>query len=144
MSLTFDDGPDAETTPLILDTLRRYNIPASFFLPGNKVANASATLKESVHRMLEEGHFVGSQSHSDMSKLRVQGLVSLVPLKDPNTAIEIQQEVEDTEMAMKDIVGFRPFLIRAPVGSLSDRAREYLGAKGKANGLLCNGLTYIL
>lgn len=47
--------------------------------------------------------------------------------------IEVQQEVEDAENLMKELTGFRPFLIRAPFGSLNDRAREYLGAKGIAH-----------
>jgi peptidoglycan/xylan/chitin deacetylase (PgdA/CDA1 family) len=34
--LTFDDGPDQETTPWVLDLLRRENIKATFFLYRSK------------------------------------------------------------------------------------------------------------
>lgn len=42
----------------------------------------------------------------------------------------MQEEVEEAERALKELTGFRPFLMRVPFGSLNDRAREYLGAKG--------------
>ena len=76
VALTFDDGPDEETTPMILDTLRRFNVPAAFFLQGSKVKNALAALKDTIHRMFEDGHFVGSHtmSHSDLATLKLSGL----------------------------------------------------------------------
>ena len=35
--LTFDDGPIPESTPFILETLRKYNIKATFFMVGENV-----------------------------------------------------------------------------------------------------------
>ncbi|MFS6555150.1 polysaccharide deacetylase family protein, partial [Parabacteroides distasonis] len=35
--LTFDDGPIPESTPFILDTLRKMNIKATFFMVGDNV-----------------------------------------------------------------------------------------------------------
>ena len=37
--LTFDDGPIPESTPFILDTLKRYDIKATFFVVGDNVRN---------------------------------------------------------------------------------------------------------
>ena len=35
--LTFDDGPCAETTPIILDILRKHNVKATFFCVGDNI-----------------------------------------------------------------------------------------------------------
>src|SRR5262245_57248524 len=37
VALTFDDGPHAEWTPVILDVLQRENVPATFFFQGEQV-----------------------------------------------------------------------------------------------------------
>lgn len=50
VALTFDDGPNANTTPKVMETLRRHNAPATFFINGNRVTNAKteAIVKEIV------------------------------------------------------------------------------------------------
>lgn len=53
--LTFDDGPNPQITPLVLELLRKYQIPAVFFLVGAK-AEQSPDL---VRRIAAEGHEVG-------------------------------------------------------------------------------------
>ena len=37
IALTFDDGPDPEYTPQLLDLLKKYDVKASFFIVGSKV-----------------------------------------------------------------------------------------------------------
>ncbi len=54
-ALTFDDGPNAEFTPLILDSLRRHGCRATFFVLGKKAAE----LPDIVKRMAVEGHEIG-------------------------------------------------------------------------------------
>jgi peptidoglycan/xylan/chitin deacetylase (PgdA/CDA1 family) len=60
VALTFDDGPDPEHTPAILDELARLGAVATFFLVG---ANAAAH-PQIVRRIAAEGHAVGSHSSS--------------------------------------------------------------------------------
>ena len=64
--LTFDDGPNAETTPLILDLLREACVPATFFVLGGPAEEHPELLK----RELAEGHTVGGHttSHADLSE----------------------------------------------------------------------------
>jgi peptidoglycan/xylan/chitin deacetylase (PgdA/CDA1 family) len=64
--LTFDDGPDAETTPYILDMLREACVPATFFVLGGQAEEHPDLLK----RELAEGHTVGGHttSHADLSE----------------------------------------------------------------------------
>ncbi|MDQ4142423.1 MAG: polysaccharide deacetylase family protein [Actinomycetota bacterium] len=60
VALTFDDGPDPDHTPAILDELARLSIAATFFLVGRR-AQAHPRI---VQRILAEGHEVGSHSSS--------------------------------------------------------------------------------
>ena len=46
IALTFDDGPDMSTTPVLLVLLRELEIPATFFLLGEKVAANAAMFKD--------------------------------------------------------------------------------------------------
>lgn len=67
VALTFDDGPNRNATPGLLDYLKSENIHATFFLIGNRV-QVNAAL---VDRMRDEGHTIGnhSQNHPDMKSL---------------------------------------------------------------------------
>lgn len=56
--LTFDDGPDAELTPAVLDILAEYGVPATFFVVGSNVAKQP----DLVRRMVAEGHAVGDHT----------------------------------------------------------------------------------
>lgn len=58
VALTFDDGPDPEWTPRVLDLLAEHGAKATFFLVGERAQRESAL----VQRMLTEGHGVGSHS----------------------------------------------------------------------------------
>jgi len=56
--LTFDDGPDPEITPWILDVLKEYGIQATFFCVGTNAAKHP----ELVQRISLEGHRIGNHS----------------------------------------------------------------------------------
>lgn len=60
--LTFDNGPEPETTPMVLEVLARRGIGASFFVVGRKLLDpARRALAE---RAVAEGHVVGNHSFS--------------------------------------------------------------------------------
>jgi len=65
--LTFDAGFENGYTPTILDTLKKHNVKATFFVVGNYLK----TSPDLVKRMLNEGHIVGNHTftHPDMSKI---------------------------------------------------------------------------
>lgn len=56
--LTFDDGPDPDITPWVLDFLKEKNILATFFCVGENVKNNPTIYA----RILAEGHAVGNHS----------------------------------------------------------------------------------
>ena len=65
--LTFDAGYENGCTEKILDTLKKHDVKAAFFLVGNYMEKNA----DLVRRMVEEGHIVGNHTmhHYDMSKL---------------------------------------------------------------------------
>ena len=97
--LTFDDGPDPEVTPRLLDVLAQYGIPATFFFVGKKVA-AEADL---VRRAHAEGHAVGNHAYSHTC-LVGRGRQRL------------RREIVDTDDVLAQVTGQRPTLFRPPYG----------------------------
>ena len=65
--LTFDAGYENGNTPMILDTLKKHQVPAAFFVVGNYLE----TSPDLVKRMISEGHIVANHTyhHPDMSKI---------------------------------------------------------------------------
>ena len=67
LAMTFDDGPDPEWTPKILDILKRKHVPGTFFLIGIQ-AEKFGGLTQRVYR---EGHEIGNHTftHPDISSI---------------------------------------------------------------------------
>lgn len=63
VAFTFDDGPNPETTPAVIDACQKYNIPATFFIVTQRIAGKHADRSRQVlARELEGGFLVGSHS----------------------------------------------------------------------------------
>lgn len=60
--LTFDDGPIPETTPYILDILKKYGVKATFFCVGENVKKYPELYKH----IIEEGHFAGNHTFNHL------------------------------------------------------------------------------
>lgn len=73
VALTFDDGPDPDWTPQILDILKEQGVKASFFVVGVQ----AESYPDLVRRMLDEGHEVGVHTyfHPDISTISSNRLV---------------------------------------------------------------------
>ncbi len=67
LAMTFDDGPDPEWTPKILDILKREHVPGTFFLIGIQAEKFSGLTK----RIYKEGHEIGNHTftHPDISSI---------------------------------------------------------------------------
>ncbi|MEV7386038.1 MULTISPECIES: polysaccharide deacetylase family protein [unclassified Streptomyces] len=111
MMLTFDDGPNPNYTPHILDTLAKYDVRAMFFLCGECIV----VNRELVARMAEEGHVVGNHTWTH-------------PLLTTMNRSEIRDEMASTSDAIEDTYGERPQWFRAPYGAWN-RAAFQLGAE---------------
>lgn len=98
--LTFDDGPDAAQTPLILDLLKKYNAKATFFLQGEYAEK----YPEILDRMSAEGHTLANHTYSH---IRFQDNIN-----------DFMEDVEKCENVIKDYYkGTRYF--RVPYGTVS-------------------------
>ena len=60
VALTFDDGPDPDWTPRVLDVLKREHVPGTFFVIGENALTERGLLQ----RELAEGHEVGSHTYT--------------------------------------------------------------------------------
>ncbi|MCK4569854.1 MAG: polysaccharide deacetylase family protein [Bacteroidales bacterium] len=60
--LTFDDGPDPETTPVILDMLEQYDVKATFFCVGENVDKHP----DIYQKILAAGHAVGNHGYNHL------------------------------------------------------------------------------
>lgn len=58
--LTFDDGPDANYTPAVLDALRDLHCPATFFVIGQNAEHNP----DLARRIVDEGHEIGSHTYT--------------------------------------------------------------------------------
>jgi len=103
IALTFDDGPAASTLK-ILDTLRNYNVNATFFVVGKKVLLKPDIIK----RMAADGHQIGNHSytHADFFNLKDDA---------------IRKEVDLTDAVILKTVGITPRVIRAPYNNANAR-----------------------
>ncbi|MGH6877320.1 MAG: polysaccharide deacetylase family protein [Rhizomicrobium sp.] len=63
LALTFDDGPNPELTPKILDLLKSYGAKATFFIVGKN----ARMYPEIVERIRSEGHDIGCHSHQHLN-----------------------------------------------------------------------------
>ena len=107
--LTFDAGYENGCTAKILDTLKKHNVPAAFFLVGNYMQ----THPDLVKRMVQDGHIVGNHTmhHPDMSKIADEA--------------SFRKELEAVEVLYKDIIGKdMPKYYRPPQGVYSQKNLE--------------------
>ena len=102
VALTFDDGPDPATTPLLLALLERNNIQATFFVTG---MNAEKYPKL-IENILERGHTIGNHSYRHCAFTMLRGPDAMR---------------SDTLMAQKILERHKivPLAFRPPVGILT-------------------------
>ena len=60
ITLTFDNGPDPDVTPRVLETLRRHQIQSTFFVLGEKMRDRRI-FAECAHA---EGHWIGNHTYN--------------------------------------------------------------------------------
>lgn len=99
--LTFDDGPNAKTTPMVLDVLKKNNIKATFFMVGDMVEKNP----EMVKRIYEEGHTIAN--HTTNHKYRYSSPEAFLA------------DIEDTDKKISEAIGkeHKSLFVRCPGGS---------------------------
>ena len=95
--LTFDDGPDPDYTPRILDILKREHCPAAFFVVGSMAEKNIQILR----REFDEGHEIGNHTffHPDISTISLE---------------RVNLELNATRRIIESVTGRSTILFRPP------------------------------
>ena len=101
VALTFDDGPDPEWTPKILDVLKEKHAPATFFLIGESANQESALVKREYAQGDELGNHTFTHPEFDLERL---------------SETELQVQLNLTEMLLESDLGVKTTLFRPPYG----------------------------
>lgn len=100
VALTFDDGPDPEITPRILDMLDSFGAKASFFVIGDRAERQPELLRD----MLRRGHGVENHTHR-----HPMAFACLGPVRQ-------WREIHRAQRAIEEACGQAPRFFRAPMG----------------------------
>ena len=111
--LTFDVGYDNGYTGMILDTLKKKNVPAAFFCTVDEMKSDP----ESIARMINEGHIVGNHTETH-------------PSMDELSRTEMTREVKAFDDYIRTNFGYSAPYFRFPKGEYSDCALDLLGSLG--------------
>jgi peptidoglycan/xylan/chitin deacetylase (PgdA/CDA1 family) len=103
--LTFDDGPDRDITPLILNRLKRHNVKAIFFVIGQKVEAAP----DIITMIYEQGHIIGNHTYSH-------------PYENIPNYSQYKLEISTCQNLIHKKTGTKPTLFRPPMGIISPTA----------------------
>jgi cellulose synthase/poly-beta-1,6-N-acetylglucosamine synthase-like glycosyltransferase/peptidoglycan/xylan/chitin deacetylase (PgdA/CDA1 family)/spore germination protein YaaH len=97
VALSFDDGPDPQWTPRILDVLKRRNVKATFFMIGSEAQENVGLMQ----RVVNEGHEIGNHTytHPDISEI---------------SARQLSLELNLTERLFVSKLGIQPLYFRPP------------------------------
>lgn len=100
VALTFDDGPDARSTPALLDLLRKERVQAAFFCVGSRVRGE----RELAARIVNEGHLLENHSFAHSNLTNFFGTSRLLA------------ELDQTQAAIREAAGVTPTFFRPPMG----------------------------
>lgn len=107
VALTFDDGPNPDTTPRLLDILEEKDAPSTFFTLGNQARACPDIVKLAE----KKGHEVGSHTMYHQNLVRLSAATATADIN----------EAKDT---IKNILGHAPAYTRPPYGSTNNTIKE--------------------
>ncbi len=113
VALTFDDGPDPATTPVLLDLLGGRGMTATFFVTGDRARRHPGL----VDAILRAGHAVGNHSQTHDPLLMLKGTKAL------------RREIASAQAVLRKR-GVEPLVFRPPVGITNPRLRSVLDELG--------------
>ncbi len=114
IALTFDDGPDPEVTPRVLDLLDAHGARASFFCIGAGARANPALVREIVRR----GHSVENHTYR-----HPHHFAALPPSG-------LRQEIAAAQATLAELAGTPPRFFRAPMGLRSPLLQPILAEQG--------------
>ena len=114
IAFTFDDGPNEDTTPAVLDALAKYDIPATFFIVSRAVSGKKGAARRAILlRAVAEGYTIGSHT---VNHPNLTGLEKKKKLREIDVSLKQLTTVLQTPVGM-----FRP-----PFGALDAEGSAHL------------------
>lgn len=113
VAFTFDDGPDPQSTPKVLEILAKYGAKATFFVIGSQVEKYPGL----VQKIYCEGHEIGNHGYSHRYSL-YRNLPQAIA------------DIENAQDLIYRITGHRPVLYRPPGGYVSEELASALADRG--------------
>jgi peptidoglycan/xylan/chitin deacetylase (PgdA/CDA1 family) len=114
VALTFDDGPNPDATPAILDALGAEGVPATFFVLGRHADRWPSI----VARTAAEGHVVGNHGYHHRKLVW-------------RTPSYVREDIALGSSAIERAGGERPRLFRAPHGQRNPWVSRIARAQGQ-------------
>ena len=105
VALTFDDGPDARSTPVLLEVLRQAGVEAAFFGIGHRVA----ANPELAARIVREGHLLENHSYAHSKLTNIFSVGRLLA------------DLARTQAVIEQATGIAPRWFRPPIGLSNPR-----------------------
>ncbi|MCZ8517754.1 polysaccharide deacetylase family protein [Paenibacillus filicis] len=102
-ALTFDDAPDRNYTPKVLDILKKHGVQATFFLLGNQAEK----YPDVVRRIVREGHVIGNHSYNHKLYTKLSDDL-------------FRSQILQAQNSLKPLIGYSPRLLRPPYGEISE------------------------
>ena len=118
VAFTFDDGPNPETTPSVIDALEKYDVPATFFIVTSRISGKHGEKgREILARELADGFLVGSHSVTHPNLKTAEGAT-------------LDHEIDGSIRTLAKQANRPIGLFRPPYGALSGAGRMRLKRLG--------------
>lgn len=109
IALTFDDGP-GPYTQAIVNCLKKYDARATFFVVGNRVNTYKSPMKSAY----KHGNEIANHSYSH-------------PILTRLSTSSVKNQMSKTDNAVKDVIGVKTDIMRAPGGGTNSKVRKAVG-----------------
>ena len=107
IALTFDDGPDSEYTPMLLDGLAERGVKATFFVIGKQAEEQPEVMK----RIVDEGHLIGNHTYNHVDIRHM-------------TQTAAKEEILKANEVIIKYTGEEPCFLRPPFGNGTSRLEK--------------------
>ncbi len=107
VALTYDDGPHKTVTTRIVNTLKKYNGRATFFVVGNRVNSYKSAIKGAVNIGCEIGNH--TYEHKILTSVSESTITS---------------QINKTNSVVKSVCGVTPVIVRTPGGAINQKVKN--------------------